>query len=167
MKDNTETSKGFTLVEVMLAIVILAFIAIGISQNLVMTRGIAETNIRESTANAAASGYLEQIKSMDYERIMSSVRDPDLPLPTVLSQGVADPIYLGQWMEKSIIIDEDAQTGKERRMPFHLRLTVEDLEDSGNGSVLGVTLLFAWEDAKTGARRERSLRTMRSYVPTF
>lgn len=165
---KTESKRnGFTLVEVMLAIFILGFIAIGISQNLVMTRGISETNIRESTAIAAASGYMEQVKSMDYERILSSVRDPDLPLPTILSQGVPDPVHLGVWVEKTIIIDEDAQTGKERTMPFHLNMSIEDLEDSGNGSALAITILYAWEDAKSGNRRERSLRTIRSLVPTF
>jgi prepilin-type N-terminal cleavage/methylation domain-containing protein len=169
MKSRTTqfTDGGYTLVEVIIAIVLLALVGIGISQNLVMTRGISETNIRESTAIAAASGYMEQIKSMDYERVLSSVRDPDLPIPMILAQGVPDPIVLGKWVEKTIVIDEDAQTGKERTMPFHVQLTIEDLAASNNGEALAVTILYAWEDAKSGLRRERSLRTIRSLVPTF
>jgi len=158
---------GFTLLEVMLALVILAVIAVGITRSLIMTRGLAETNIRESSAVAAASGYLEQMKSMEYERILTSVRDPDVPIPTVLAEGQPDPLFLDQWMEKELVIDQDAQTGQERTMPLWVRLEVQDLEPSNNGSLMAITLFFAWEDAKTGQRRDRSVRTMRSLVPTF
>lgn len=153
--------------EVMISMLILGIIAVGVTQNLVLTRGIAETNIRESTANAAASGYLEQVKSMEFERILTSVKDPDIPIPTVLNQGDADPIPLGEWTTKTIVIDEDLDTGHERLMPFYILMEIEDLEDSGNGDVLGIEVYYGWEDPRTGRRHERSLRTMRSYVPTF
>lgn len=155
------------MVEVILALLILAVIAVGVTRNLVMTRGMAETNIRESSAVAAASGYLEQLKSMEYERIVSSVRDPDLAIPTILARGTPDPLYLDRWMEKQVVIDQDSQTGDERTMPLWVRLEVDDLEASNNGNILGLTLFFAWEDARTGERRDRSMRTMRSLVPTF
>jgi len=158
---------GFSLVEVMIAMGLLALVAMGISQNLVLTRGIAETNIREVTANSVVSGYLEQLKSMQYERILISVRDPSTPLPTKLSEGEPDPLYLEQWTTKSVVIDEDRDGKTERTMPLHVWLEIEDLAASGNGRVLGIGIDYAWEDARTGARRDRSLRTMRSFVPTF
>jgi prepilin-type N-terminal cleavage/methylation domain-containing protein len=167
MKDMARKTSGFTLVEVLLSLVIFAMIALGVTQTLILTRGIAESNIREVTANAVASGYLEQLKSMPYERIVSSVRDTSIPLPTVLSLGEADPLMVGEWLTKSIVIDEDPDLGTERHMPLHVKVEVDDLSGSGNGVILGIELAFAWEDAKTRERRERVLRTMRSYVPTF
>jgi prepilin-type N-terminal cleavage/methylation domain-containing protein len=167
MKADFGQRGGFSLIEVILAMVILAMIAIGVTKGLIMTRGMAETNIREMTANAVASGYIEQLKSMPYARIVSSVRDNAIPLPTVLSLGEPDPLYIGSWETKSIVIDEDMDTGKERRMPLHVMVELDDLESAGNGSILSISLFYAWEDAKTQQRRERALRTMRSYVPTF
>ncbi len=167
MKAMQRTTRGFTLLEVMLAMSILALVAVGVTQNLILTRGISESNIRDSTAVAAASGYLEQIKGMEYERILASVRDPATPLPTVLNQGDPDPIRLDEWTTKMIVIDEEVDNGMKRRMPFHIRVGIDDLEGSGHGSLLGVSVFFAWEDAKTGRRNERALRTLRSYVPNF
>lgn len=168
MKERESGSeKGFSLVEVMIAMAILAVIAMGISQNLILTRGIAETNIREVTANSVISGYLEQLKSMQYERILVSVRDPSKPLPTKLSEGEPDPLFLGQWMTKTVVIDEDKDGNTTRTMPLHVRVGIEDLAANGNGTVLAIEFEYAWEDARSRVRRERSLRTMRSFVPTF
>jgi prepilin-type N-terminal cleavage/methylation domain-containing protein len=158
---------GFSLVEVMIAMGLLAMIALGISQNLILTRGIAETNMREATANAAVSGYLEQLKSITYGRILTSIRDTTRPLPTKLSEGQPDPLYLGQWMTKNIVIDEDENGKVQQTMPLHVRVEIEDLSSSGNGRALAIEFEYAWEDARTGARRDRSLRTIRSFVPTF
>ena len=167
MKGANRATGGFTLLEVMMAMAILALVAVGVTQNLILTRGISESNIRDSTAVAAASGYLEQIKAMEYEQILATVRDPSAPLPTVLNQGDPDPIYLDEWMTKMIVIDEDIDSGSERTMPFHVRVGIDDLAPSDEGPLLGVSIFFAWEDAKTGRRNERAFRTMRSYVPNF
>lgn len=164
MHTNSNSKGGFSLMEVMLAMVILTLIAMGISQGLVSARSISETNIREVTANAVASGYLEQMKAIEYSTLMISIRDPNVPVPTVLSLGAPDPLYLDQWVTKSVVIDEDPITKKERRMPMHVRLELEDLEPSGNGTAIAIALFFAWEDAKTGKRHERALRTVKSLV---
>jgi prepilin-type N-terminal cleavage/methylation domain-containing protein len=168
MDERKKPSKaGFSLVEVMIAMGLLAMIAMGISQNLILTRGIAETNIREVTANSVISGYLEQLKSMQYERILTSVRDTSKPLPTKLSEGQPDPLYLGQWMTKTVVIDEDKNGNVERTMPLHVHVEIEDLAGNGNGTSMAIEFEYAWEDARSGVRRDRSLRTMRSFVPTF
>lgn len=156
--------KGFTLLEVMLSMVIFAFISIGISQSLIQTRSIAETNIREVTAYAVASGYLEQMKSIPYQHLLQSVRDPSIPVPTILNATEPDPLMIDEWMEKTIVIDEDAQTGTKRTMPLHVRLEMEDLEASGFGESLSILVFFAWEDAKSRKQHHRSLRTIRSHV---
>lgn len=158
---------GFSLFEVVFALAILAMLAAGISQNLILTRGMAESNIREVTAHAAASGYIEQLKTLEYGVILESVADPAKPLPTVLSQGQPDPLTIGQWMTKEIVIDEDRQTGKKRWMTFHVRVEVDDLAGTETGEAVSIAVFFAWEEARTRHRQERALRTIRSRVPTF
>jgi prepilin-type N-terminal cleavage/methylation domain-containing protein len=159
--------QGYSLVETIVAMTIFGFIALGLTQNLVLTRGIAETNIRESTAITAVSGYMEQLKSLEYEKVLTSVRDNSVALPTVLSLGAPDPLYVGQWNSKDVVIDEDISGTKQRTMRLYVRPIIEDVTASGNGTILQMTLFYAWEDSKTGSRQDRALRTMRSYVPYF
>lgn len=168
MKANqtASSSEGFSLLEVMIALGIFAFVATGISQNLIMTRRMAESNVREVTSISAASGYMEQIKSMEYSKLLTSIRNPEVPLPTVLSEGEPDPVNIGQWIQKEITLDLGEDGESLRTMPFHIRVEVDDFVDSQEGEILGVTIFFAWEAAGTGQRVERGLRTMRSNVPT-
>lgn len=166
MEKEIRKREGFTLLEVMLALVIFGFLSIGISQNLIMTRGISETNIREVTSYAVASGYLEQMKAMPYEELVECVEDPTIPVPTILNQGAPDPLMIDQWVQKTVVIDEESGTGVERTMPFHVRVEIEDLETSGNGAALAISLFFAWVDNDSGRRQQRSLRTIRSQVRT-
>lgn len=167
MKRIGHSTEGFTLLEVVMASLIFTMVALGISGNLMLNRRIAETTIRESTAYTAASGYIEQVKSIAYEQILMSVRNPAIPLPTVLSKGHPDPLEIGKWVEKQVVIDIDSATSVEKTMPLWVRLDIEDLESPENGTILGLTLQFSWEDPRSGKRHSRALRTMRSYVMTM
>lgn len=150
-----------------MALVILGFIGLGVSQNLILTRGFAETSVREVTANAVASGYIEQLKSMEYEKLVASIRNPDIPVPTVLSHGDPDPLFLGVTAVKTIVIDEDPDSGRQRTMELEVLLNMEDLVASGNGRLLSIELQYGWKDAKVQRVNRGILRTMRSYVPNF
>ena len=152
---------------VVMASLIFTMVALGITGNLILNRRIAEANIRESTAYTAASGYIEQVKSIAYEQLLTSVRNPSIPLPTVLSKGHPDPLEIGKWVEKKIVINMDPVTGVEQTMPLWLRMDIEDLESPQNGTILGLTLQFTWEDPRSGKQHSRALRTMRSYVMTM
>jgi prepilin-type N-terminal cleavage/methylation domain-containing protein len=166
MEKQAGQEQGFTLLEVMLALVLFGFLSIGISQNLIMTRGISETNIREVTAYAVASGYMEQMKAIPYSELMVSVDNPSEPVPTILNQGEPDPLMIDEWVQKTVVIDEPTGGAAVRTMPFHVRLEIDDLEPSGNGHALGITLFFAWVDTDSGRRQQRSLRTIISQVRT-
>lgn len=161
---------GFSLIELMMAMTILGFVGLGITQNLILTRGMAETSVREVTAHAVASGYIEQLKSMEYERIVVSVLDPDTPIPTILSRGEPDELYLGETNYKDVVIDEDAESGSFRTMRMQVELDIENLHNPAAGKhdrILSIELRYTYENAKTRDRQSRTLRTMRSYVPTF
>lgn len=153
--------------EVVIAMGILVMVAAGISQTILQTRGMAETNIREVTANAVVSGYMEQMKSMEYKHLLASIRDDSVPIPTVLNEGEEDPLYNGQWMEKEVVIDEPVDGGSKRKMDLLVKVELEDLAESGHEPAVTMELIYGWEDARSGQRRERALRSMRSYVPNF
>jgi prepilin-type N-terminal cleavage/methylation domain-containing protein len=163
---NVTATQGFSLVELMIALAVLGMIAVGISQNLILTRGFSETGVREVTANAVASGYIEQLKTMEYEVILTSVRDPSTPLPTVLSHGEEDPLMNGKTLSKKVVIDQDADGKTTRTMDLDVRVDIKDLAASNNGRILSIELTYTWKDAKTGRPQVGKLRTMRSYVRT-
>jgi hypothetical protein len=103
---------------------------------------------------------------MEYEVILTSVRDPSTPLPTVLSHGEEDPLMNGKTLSKKVVIDQDADGKTTRTMDLDVRVDIKDLAASNNGRILSIELTYTWKDAKTGRPQVGKLRTMRSYVRT-
>lgn len=58
-------TRGMTLVEVVVAIAIMAMLSLGILSVLMQSRRLTEGSIYQETANTIASGYMEQMRSMD------------------------------------------------------------------------------------------------------
>ncbi|HXC01051.1 MAG TPA: prepilin-type N-terminal cleavage/methylation domain-containing protein [Opitutaceae bacterium] len=65
-KRSIQDDRGLTLVEVMLAIMVLAFAGLGLVKVTYQMRVTAEDNIHQSTAYVIAQGYLEQICRLPY-----------------------------------------------------------------------------------------------------
>ena len=70
VKRNTS---GFTLIEVVISMLVLSFIAAGLVSFLITTQYTAEDNLYKSTALSVALSTLEQMKSMDTEDLDNSV----------------------------------------------------------------------------------------------
>ncbi|MGB0373068.1 MAG: type IV pilus modification PilV family protein [Opitutales bacterium] len=68
-------TKGLTLVEVMVALGILVFVAISLAQGIthlrVSTRALTYQQISEETV----SSYIEQLRAMDYDTLVSAIED--------------------------------------------------------------------------------------------
>ena len=75
--------KGFSLVELIIAMCIFGMLALAFSLTTIYTRRAADAAVVESTSMTVASSYLEQLKSIDYEKVVSSIRDASVPLPTL------------------------------------------------------------------------------------
>lgn len=57
---------GFTLVEVMVAVLVLAMFVGGMLATLIQSRNLTEGSIYQNSANTIMHGYVEQIKNMEF-----------------------------------------------------------------------------------------------------
>lgn len=130
-------------------------------------RRTAESTVYESTALTVAAGYLEQIKSVEYESLVVSIMSPSVPLETMVNQGTKDPIYLNVYTEKTVVLNEDDSGNPNQTMTVAVMPVAVDYAPSTGERILGIEIHFKWQSPDTGAWKERVLRTSRSYVPTF
>ena len=169
---NTNKSNilGFSLVEVMISLSILGILAAGISSAMLHARRLAESNIYESTALTVAIGFLEQIKNIDYDTVLSSINDPaGTPLLTKINLGDDQALFLN--VENSIpniVINVDANGNPTRQMQMWVTPEINDLEPlAANIKVLETKLTFKWKSLETDKNRTDIVRFVRSYVETF
>lgn len=59
-------SRGLTLVEVLIASLVLAILCIGLLATLIQSRNLTEGSIYQNSANTIMQGYVEQIKNMEF-----------------------------------------------------------------------------------------------------
>lgn len=143
--------RGFTLIETMMAMFVLAILAATVVSSVFLTRRATERAVYDNMAFTVAQGFLEQYKSMDWDLLKQSIVDPNKPLRLVragIQEGVpnsivAENVYFGQWNPKpdpdkpddpnngwsNILIDlqregysDNRTTGLERDVPIYMRM---------------------------------------------
>ncbi len=160
-------TQGFTIVEALIALAILGILAMAFTAGSLYTRRSAEANVYSSTALTVATGYLEQIKSIEYETLITSVLDPSKPLETMVNQGTADPIYLDRFTDKDVVLNEDEYGNPVQKMRISVKPEITDMEPITGQRILNISLTYRWTPVDTSTQQVRTLRTSRSYVPTF
>ncbi|WOO39940.1 prepilin-type N-terminal cleavage/methylation domain-containing protein [Rubellicoccus peritrichatus] len=133
---------GFSLVEIMIAMSLLGIVALGLGKAMIQSRKMAESSIYATTAHGVAYGYAEQIMALDYVDFESSVKDNAVPVtlkaisPSSTSGSVEidDPLYIGVWTDKDIVIDVKGEGTEERSivMPMKFSLSATSLNSGVN-----------------------------------
>lgn len=165
---TNQSRDGLTLVEVMLAIALLGILSAGITSAIVQSRRLAETNIYESTAVTIAVGYLEQMRAMDYDSLITSINDPSIPLPTKIDQGTNDPLFLNQRNEKEVTINVDEHGNPDVTMTLAVYPELQNLEPTTGLKAIQIKLSYEWvQPGSSTLISRRTVRTVRSWVETF
>lgn len=101
--------RALTLVEIMVAIGVLAMLAGGMLATLIQSRNFTEGSLYQNTANSIMQGYIEQIKNMEFTDLPYTtpagvvVPGPVAGQPaTLLTRGVARVTGVGGAMENII-----------------------------------------------------------------
>ncbi len=159
---------GMTLVEVMVAMVILSMLSVGLLNGVLQSRKITEENIYHSAAMNATVGYLEQLKSLPYGEIRQAISDPfGSPLKTVIDSTTDDPIYLNTWNYKNLTINVDENGSTIENMDFWVWPQVEDLATGHNQPAVAIRMAYAWRSPVTNSYRLGNLKIVRSSVVTY
>ena len=170
-------SDAFTLVELMVATVILGIVGFGTLTGMIQARRMTEGSIQVATATTIAQGYIEQMKNMEFSLL-------DLPtIPELISQGEDDSLIVSPLPEDPEIGEPDTDNVNIRKVDINNTETDEDdLEigfviyvedvsdvDSGIGEARRIILRWTYEDNTNGNSRKvvNTLYSIRSRVPTF
>jgi len=180
------TRSGLTLVEVMVALGVLAMLMLGLFAGLIQSRRLTEASIYQNSANTIIQGYIEQMKNMEFEELSRAVIptrldeatldtltpsalpviDPDTVVLGTVPLGVTDNIKTVDVNNTPTITTDD--------LTLHIWVWVQGLDSPAAATlaqarVLGITMIYVWEH-RDGAQVRRfmgNVRTIRSFVPTF
>ena len=183
--------RAFTLVEVLIASLVLTVTSGGILAMIIQSRRLTEGSIVQNSVVTIMQGYIEQVKSMEYGLLAVSL--PTAPsvnptIPTVLDEATPDPLTLS-WGSpptaipaigttptgavtntKSIAIKNPAVNPNDT-LTLTIWVWVQDLTDIPNnvGGSKAITMIYTYQFRDGGRIKSfrNSLRTIRSVVPSF
>jgi type II secretory pathway pseudopilin PulG len=105
-RQNRPLNAGLSLVEVMMSIVVLSLLTLGVLAALLQSRRATEGSVYQVTATTVATGYLEQLKSMNLGQLIAPLNSEGVPdfstsymIPTLYPQpdanaeATSDPLY--------------------------------------------------------------------------
>lgn len=152
---------GFTLVEIVIALVILTVGALGITQFLISLQYTAEDNLYESTALNIALSTLEQMKSTPIPVLDATPQNGVFELTTDANTTIQ--LNLGQ-ANIDIPVPTITNNGNPQNILITLTPSITDLTGE-IGFLLRVE--YAYEHPRSGRIRTKVLSAIRSRVPSF
>ena len=166
-----------TLVEVMVALVLLAMLSVSVISITFQVRSMAEQSVYQNTALTLAQGYMEQIRHLDYTTLSAVAQDAasSVPLPLDNSSGTSinasgNVLFNGSWYSEIIYLDQSVSGKPIQPMPFRWRPVLTSLEVATGGVAAGVEVTIYYQVTYNfGVRRvvNGALRSVRSSIPTY
>ena len=158
---------AFSLAEIMIAMAILGIMATAFMASSAYARKVAQSAIVSNTALTVATGYIEQIKTIEYEELAACVLDNTLPIPTMINQGTDDPLYIGKYVSKTIPIRTDDNDVVLQTMTLEVMVEINNTYASTGEKLLEIAVHYRWNEPGSTRQRNACIRSARSYVPTF
>lgn len=161
-------NKGFTLLEMVISLFILAMISLSLGSATIQTRKSSEAAVYQATALAMATSYLEQIKSMDYPNLVNAMASPSTkPLPTQIDDNTNDYLYINQANTKNVAVDVTGSGQTLKTMELTITPTLTDMTPILNITATEIILTYSWKTTNSKSTQTRALRTIRSFTPSF
>lgn len=172
---------GFTLVEVVVGLLVFAILATTSSVAFVQTQKLAHANVMHNTARTVLQGYVEQIKGLQYYKLLEVVDDPVAnPIRTKsissLSEGdeiqIDDFLILNQENHKEVVLDLIYHEGGEieqHTMNLYVTPSAKNIFTSEGIEVIEFTLDFQYESLFKGikSRHAGTVRFIKTSVSEF
>ncbi len=158
---------GFSLVETLIALGVFSVVSLGLLAGIIQVRRIAEGNVHQSTALTVATGFIEQIKSMEYNDLSNLSEGQSIAF-VVDQTSEAQSVPLGQFSELQIPVDSDKSGKTCVWMPFQVKPQVKNLASTSDKlPALQLDLTFRWRSPNTKSWIESKITTIRSSVPSY
>lgn len=167
VKVTLHDSPGFSLAEIMIALMLFGIMATAFMASTSFAHKVAQSSIYESTALTVATGYIEQVKSIEYETLAACILDNSTPIPTMINQGTDDPLYIGKYTSKTVPIRMDDKGSVLQTMKLEVRPELSNIFSATGEKLLTIEIHYRWTEPGSSRQRENCIRTARSYVPTF
>ncbi len=167
-----------TLIEVIIALVLLAMLSASVISITFQLRSMAEQAVYQNTALTLAQGYMEQVRHLDYTTLRSVAQDSagSVPLPLDRTDGTqVQPVSgsffgNGTWASEIVYLDQTAAGAPTQPMNFKFRAALVSLETATTGLASGVEVTIHYQITYNfGVIRTMNgvLRSVRSSVPTY
>ena len=161
-------NKGFTLLEMMGSLFVLAMISFSLGLATIQARKSSEAAVLQATATTAVTSYLEQIKSMDYPNLINAIMSPATkPLPTQSDDVTNDYLYVGQANVKNVPVDVKSDGTVIKNIKLTITPTLTDLSATAGVTAVEILMTYTWSSPSSKVAQSRALRAVRSYVPSY
>jgi prepilin-type N-terminal cleavage/methylation domain-containing protein len=148
--------RGMTLIEVMIAMLVLSISILGLLAALMQTRRVAETSIANDTAAIIVQSYMEQIKALPVDVMSNKANGGPGPgtsfaLPTESSMGRADPLQTSTGTPPLLSSLTPGTTPVSPSGAFVINDNLKDFPVQNGGNPVGTarTWPVAWPNART------------------
>jgi prepilin-type N-terminal cleavage/methylation domain-containing protein len=155
--------EGFTLVEMMMAMLLFGILAAGLVSSVLQARRLAESTVFETTAHTAALGYLEQMKSLRYEALEALAGGEGGIIATRIDNATPDPLAHDLENEKLILVDLDEEGLPRRWLNLWVHPRIRDLRPNGIRA-LEIELSYRWLSPDQRRTHQSTVRYVRSWV---
>jgi type II secretory pathway pseudopilin PulG len=169
-------SRGMTIVEVIIALGLLALLSVSVISVTFQVRSMAEQTVYQNTALTLAQGYMEQVRHLDYTTLKACAQSASVALPLDKTDGTPVVPESGSvfgnsvWSKERVFLDQTASGTPIQPMDFRFRAVLTSLETATTNLASGVEITIQYQVTYDyGVRRvvNGTLRSVRSSVPTY
>lgn len=158
----TSGRKGFSIAEVLIALMLLGVMAVAITGACMFARRSAESAVAENTALTTAQGYMEQIKTFTYASLMASVSDASVPINTMSSLTANDYLYQNAYATKVVVLRRDSGGAAVQSLSVDIMPVLSDASSGTGREIVGIQIFYRWRDPITNQLRTASIRSAKS-----
>ena len=177
-RQSLSDNRAMTLVEVIIALVLLALLSASVISITFQIRSMAEQTVYENTALTLAQGYMEQVRHIDYTTLKAVAQDTTSSVTLPLDRTDGTPVTPlsgtffgnGTLASETVYLDQNAAGAQIQPMRFVFKVTLTSLETATAGVAAGVEITIGYQTTYNyGVTRTKTgvLRSVRSSVPTY
>lgn len=169
---TSRSCRAVSLVELVVSMGVMTIVAVSMISVTFLIRSTAEQAVYQNTALTLAQGYLEQLRSLDYNSLSLAATSTGNTLALINAAGdtVRDEsgnlLNAGDWAREVVHLDINASGANIQPLTFRFRPVLTNM----TGTAVGVEIVVFFETTYNwGVTRtyRGALRTVRSSVPTY